>query len=563
MSIQNPILIDTENKNPNLKFKKFVIWNLGFGIWNFHSLSNLIVIPILFLTFSLPAQITQPAIYEREHKGRDHEFIVISMGDRGIALIRDTEQFEGNKKKWEAILLDTTLTEVWTTIIEIDQRMGILGHDYRDGNIYLVFDEPETGGRQINITEILRSERIVRQHRFKPEVNMRFTHFSVLKNKAVFGGYILKEPTLLMYDLINESANVVPGIFQTKVELMDVRNNSNDTFNVLLTERDSKANKKLDVRTFDSKGTLLVDDIIAIDENKTILEAITSTLVHDELIIMGTWTFNTSKQAAGIFSVVVDPFREQQVNYYDFAGLNHFLDYLKPKRIAKIKAKAEWRKSVGKLPEFRTHLYAVRIEENKDGFSLLTEVYEPPNNYYNSRSSGYGYNPYSTYISPYGYSPYGFSSMPNRYYSPYGYSPYGTNSSASYDTRMIHSSLSFFDAHGKLVSDQSIKFPEVKLNSKEQVSDFIQLGNQTVMACKNEKEIVVQKNENDGTVINQEKIKPALKNPLETSRSESQENSGIRFWYGHYFYVYGYHAVRDNVQKTTRDVFYINKIKAE
>jgi len=517
---------------------------------------------VILVSFNLTAQFTQPAIYERSHKESDRTFLVVSMGDKGIALIRDTEKFEGNKKNWEIIFVDSALNESWATKFEIDQRMNILGHDYRDGNIYLIFEEPENIGRQINLTEIIFSERVVNQHKFKPDVNIRYTHFSVLKNKAVFAGYLMNQPTILMYDLSNESTKVIPGTFFTKVELMDVRNNSNDTFNVLLMERDSKSHKKLTVRTYDSNGVLLMDDIITIDEDKTIVEAISSTLVHDELVIMGTWTYGSNKQAAGIFSVMVDPFNEQKVNYYDFAELSHFLDYLKPKKVSKIKAKAEWRKSAGKTPEFRTHLYPIKIEENKQGFTLLGEVYDPPSNYYNSRySSPYGYSPYN-YYSPYGYSPYGIGS-PYRYYnSPNGY-PYSTNSSSSYDTRMIHSSLIFFDEHGKLVSDQSLKFPEIKLESKEQVSDFITLGTRTAMVCKEEKEIVAKINEADGTVILAEKITPALKNPNETIRSESQENSAIRFWYGRCFYVYGYHKIKDNTEKDSRNVFYINKIRVD
>ena len=558
MTIQN-----SKFKIQNFEFRRPGIWNLEFGIWNFPPPSNLLVLLILFLTFNLSAQITQPAQYERAHKSSDHEFIVISMGDKGLALVRDTEKFEGGKKSWEAIFVDTTLNESWATKFEIDQRMNILGHDYRDGNVYLIFQEPENAGRQINLTEILFSEKAIKQHQFKPEVSIRFTHFSILKNKAVFGGYVTKEPTLLMYDLTNENGKVIPGIFLTKTELMDIRTNSNDTFNAVLVERDSKSDKKLVVHTFDSNGLLLVDDVIAIDGDKTILEAISSTLVRDEMAIMGTWTYGTNKQATGLFSVLVDPFRDQKVNYYDFAELNHFLDYLKPKRVAKIKAKAEWRKSVGKQPEFRTHLNTIKIDENKEGFSLLTEVYDQPNNFYNARGGyPYGYYPYN-YYSPYGYSPYGFNSMPYRYYnSPYG-NPYSSNYANSNDTRIIHSSLLFFDNTGKLVADQSLKFPEIKLNSKEQVSDFMMLGNRTVIACKQEKEIIVQTNESDGTVISDEKIKPALKNANETIRSESQENSAIRFWYGMYFYVYGYHTVKDNTEKTSRDVFYVNKIRVD
>ena len=46
-------------------------------------------------------------------------------------------------------------------------------------------------------------------------------------------------------------------------------------------------------------------------------------------------------------------------------------------------------------------------------------------------------------------------------------------------------------------------------------------------------------------------------------KTESQDKGTIRFWYGHNFYVYGYHKLKDNSEKTTRNVFYINKISVK
>ncbi|MGC4022018.1 MAG: hypothetical protein QM734_08780 [Cyclobacteriaceae bacterium] len=82
----------------------------------------------------------------------------------------------------------------------VEQRMNILGHEYRDGNIYLIFQDPEINGRTINLTEVNAATQSIKQHTFKPEVNMRFTNFIVVKGKAIFGGYITREPALLMYD---------------------------------------------------------------------------------------------------------------------------------------------------------------------------------------------------------------------------------------------------------------------------------------------------------------------------------------------------------------------------
>jgi hypothetical protein len=546
-------------KFQNLRFWKSGIWNLKFGIpCSRYLVFNVFTIVITLSFPRLSAQPTQPARYEREHKSNDHDFLVISMREKGLALIRDTEKFEKYKKKWEVLFLDSTLQESWSTQLEVENRMNILGYEYRDGNIYLLFQEPDANGKEITLIEVQYNDRTVTQHKFKPEVNIRFSHFSILKNKAIFGGYINNEPALLMYDFRAESARVIPGIFQKKIELMDVRVNSNDSFNVLLVERSPNV-KNLVVRTYDAQGLMLVDDIIPIEEGKSIVEAMTSTLIRDELVILGTWTYGVNKQAAGIFSVTVDPFTEQKVNYYGLTELNHFLDYLKPKRAARVKAKAERRKNEDKPVEFRAFLSTVKIEENKYGFSFLMEVYDP-SSYYNPRT-GYPYSQYGNY--PNYYSPYGYnaSTMPTYYNSsPYGYN--SGSSSFSNDSRTVtRSALASFDGQGKLTADHTLKFQSIHQRAKEQASDFICIGDTTTLACKNEKEIVIQVNNVDGTIIKEEKIKPELKKDTETIRSESEENSSIRAWYNRYFYVYGYHTIKDNVDKTSRDVFYINKIK--
>lgn len=524
------------------------------------------VIPFL-LAQNLNAQISQPARFERQHKTRDHEFIIISLKKNGLALVRDTENFEGRKRNWEVIFLDTALNVVWETTIAVEQRMNILGHEYQDQNVYLIFQESDSFGRSINLTEINPKEKLVKQHEFKPEVNLRLTHFTILNEKSIFGGYISNEPALMLYDLAEEKAKIIPGVFQPNVNIMDVRTNTNGTFNLLLVEGRSQKSKKIVVRTFDVNGIMIVEDIIPLDEKKTVIEAATSSLVRDEMIIVGTWAYgsgNTSRAASGIFSVIVDPFNEQKVNYYDLAQLNHFLDYLKPKRAAKIKAKADWRRSVGKPTEFRINLSAVKIEEIESGFIFLGEIFEGARaSYRNNSANPYGYSPYPYYTpySPYGFMPFGYNSMPYRYYSPYYTDPYSTPRYYNTDYQMLASSVIFFNARGELKTDQSLKFPEIKLASKEQVSDFVYHNGFTSILCKNEKEINVKIIDPDEADVKEEKIKPDLKSSGDVVRSEKQDDSSVRSWYDNFLFVYGYQSIKSFSEKNNRDVFYINKIK--
>ena len=101
--------------------------------------------------------------------------------------------------------------------------------------------------------------------------------------------------------------------------------------------------------------------------------------------------------------MTVDPFKEQQIRYVDFGQLRHYLDYLSPARAERLKKNSVDDAAAGKIPNFTSYVMPFRISENKDGFLMLAEVYNPI-----STMSPYYSNPY--YYNPY-YSPYGLRSL--------------------------------------------------------------------------------------------------------------------------------------------------------
>jgi hypothetical protein len=382
------------------------------------------------------------------------------------------------------------------------------------------------------------------------------THFTVAGNSAVFGGYISSEPAVLLYDQSTDHTKVLPGLFISDVSLLDVRTNQNQSFNVLLAERSGKEKRKLVMRTYDHEGNLLIDDVIEIDPGLTILSGITSALEREEMIIVGTYS-DGSKQASGFFSVIVDPFNDQPVSYTDFSSMEHFLDYVSPRRASKIKMKTQKLKALGRMPDYRAYTTPFRIEEMANGFYMLAEVHDPSNNV-NSYPYGSGYsNPYG-----YGYYPYGLSPYMNRYYnSPYMYSNPVRNS----DVRMIQISVVAFDSQGKPRKDASMKLDEIKLSTLEQVGDFIIVHDSILLAYKKEDEIKFLKESGEPgekPLVKQSKIK--LQSGNDELKNDENEG-GVHFWYNNHFYVWGYQRIKDATRTgdPTRHVFYINRLSAE
>jgi len=500
------------------------------------------------------AQVKQTSRFEREQKSSDQEFILISMKEEGLLLVHDKEKFKEGKQLWEIIRLDTDLKELWNVELDIENRMRLVGYEYKDNLVYLLYREGDHEASDLALITIQIQSREINRYTIKQELSFRVTHFIALEKSIALGGYVSNEPAILLYDLGSEITKLVPGFFVSDAELLDLRTNTNNTFNTLLAMRNNKQSRKLILKTYDASGALILEDIMDIDTKRTILSGITSTLIHDELFVTGTWTEGVSKQASGIYTTLVDPFSDQIINYYDFGQFDHFLEFNNKKRVAKIKLRSQQALKSGQIPDFKTYAIPMRLEEHPQGFSLLTEVYLP--------STSLNSYPYwnNNFGSPYfgNYSPYGNNPFMNRYYS----SPYQYNTPQTSETKMLYSSLIIFDTNGKRTIDYGLKMEDKKVSGLEQATDFMLHNNRFALAFKKEKETIFMSGKIDDEVKT-DTLVTELTNPSESIRNESTENSAIRFWYENNFYLWGYQNIRDRTRSDdpNRYVFYINKIE--
>lgn len=511
-----------------------------------------------FIQGVLCAQVQHTQRYEIDMKNNDQQFLVVSMKENGLALLREKDKHEGGNKLWEAVFLDTALAERWKPELEIANRLNLIGHDYNQGIMHYLFRTGDANNTDLALYKIDPLQREVQNYTIKLELDFRLTQFSMMGNYALFGGYLDKQPLVTIFDLKEGINKVVPGFFLTNSELLDLRPNVNNTFNTLLAERTSKEKRKLILKTFDAAGTLLMDDEIELDADKHILSAICSTLERDEMMIVGTWTSTSGvRQATGFFALPIDPFSQQSPVYYDFGQLQHFFDYLKPKRAAILKENSQSRRANGKVPEFKTYVNPVRVVENNKGFLLLAEVYQPGSTTSNFRNSNY-YSPYGL-NNPY-YNPFLFNPYYNRFYNPAFGGPGGSD---AHDNRMIHSVVVEFNANGKLMTDYGVKLNDIKLATVDQASDFVQKEESTTILFKKDKYLRQGSFNQRGELVKSDTVKVNLNAPTETIRFEDDDDGGIRYWYGSAFYMWGYHTVQDISKRgedRNRYVFYINKV---
>ncbi len=512
-------------------------------------------------SLSLFAQISQPARFESETKYSDHNYSIVSMQKEGLAMVHDNEKYEDGKKVWELTLLDSTLNSTWSGTMKMSTRLQFIGYEYLPGNLYLLFRNGETNANDLHLVHHRLSTHEMSTYEVKHQVDFRITHFSMTGSNAIFGGYIVREPAVFLYSTLENQMKVVPGFFLHDTELLDLRVNHNNTFNVLMTERGSKDQKKLIVRTYDESGTMLMDDIISVDRDINLISGLTSSLLKDEMIVVGTYGIGLSKQATGLFSVMVDPFSEQTIRYTDLTQFNHLIDYVGAKRVAKIKQSAQQQRLKGKTSSFRSNVALVRIQELPKGFLLLAEVYNSSSgsssgNYWNSSPYGYGN----------GYSPYGpYGGFNNRYYNtPYNYN--NNNPIHNTEVKMLESAVVLFDNTGLPDWDESLELNDIKYPALEQVSDFADNDKGIMMAYKKNSEIFSKKAFIHDSNSEMDTTKIKLKNEADVVRNEAEGDGGVRHWYNNYFYTWGYQSIKDPSKKAedpNRHVFYINKLAVE
>ncbi|MDL5049276.1 hypothetical protein QQ054_24995 [Oscillatoria amoena NRMC-F 0135] len=418
----------------------------------------------------LQAQLSQPHRFEKEIKFSEEDYSVISMEENGLALVRETKRYKAGNRTWEFVMLDSTLAQQQSLEIEIDQRKSLIGHEFDSAFFYLLFRSEESVKTILDLVEINLRTAEIKRTEIKPELSVTLTHFSKVGPNFVFGGYVTGEPTVLLLGSDQQSMKILPGFFQKETELVELRGNKNNTFSVILIDRSQRDNRKLVFRIFDATGKELLEDVIAIEGKKSLQTAVVSSLIRDDLMLLGTWGSMNSKQSAGFYAVPVDPFSDQQITYTAFAEMSNYLSYLKEAKRKRITQNTKVALQAGKIPDFINYIRPLKIMEYPKGFLLLAEVFVPASSA-GQFNDNYPY--YPTYPTPYSYyGPYygNYSPYYNRMYSPYNYgNPFMRQSD---DIKITRSVLVSFTPNGAVEWDQIMELNNIRMSSLEQISDF-------------------------------------------------------------------------------------------
>lgn len=502
----------------------------------------------VFLSLCAHTQVRQVERYEIVQRYSDEDFTIIPLQEDGLALFRKKLKFNDRNRIWELILLDSTVAPKKTLELEVDNQGELMGYEHANGFVHLLFIKNEIKG-DMEVISVDLSTYEQSRTKILTELKITLTHFNKCGDNFILGGDVGEEPAVFVYIPSTKNFKIIPGFFNKRSELIDVRVNDNQTFNTVLISRENRENNKIIFRTFDSFGKQLIEDVVPF-KDRNLQTGMSSNLERDDLIILGTWGNTGATQSSGFYGVPVNPFSEQEIKFAYLGELEHYLDHTKPKRAEKIKAKTKEAIEQGGDADFSNYIIPHRIIEHEKGFILLAETYIPSKDNYSSRSNPYAYNPYGNRYGAY----YPGSGMYNTNDGRY----YGDNVNNAQEYRTTQSQVILFTPTGEVIADYSVDLNDIRMPSLNQIADFYLDHDELYFLHKKESELIIKTiNLKDG-LVSESSQKVKMKSPMDVIRSESKDGR-IRYWFGKSFYMYGYQTVRYEDGKS-HDVFYINRV---
>ncbi len=489
---------------------------------------------LLFTITSSYSQFSQTDRVEFELDEKDEDFLIISADNDGLFLSRKVKNRETKRDfKYELTKLDTSLKIDWKINDYVDLEYQQVGYDYIGPYVYFLYNS-SLKKRKFKAIRFHKETQAKEVFDIEMDFEIQLTEFEVIDETLIFGGYVNNRTSFVAYKFGDPITLVLPGFRNDPNEIMELEAEpGNKVFNVLLSYITPDKKRSLSIKSYNSDAKLVKDFELKPQGDYGLLYG-RSVSVNDDLhLVVGTYTLRKSDLSRGVFVSTVSQDESHVINYYNYADLKNFFNYMKAKKEIRVKKKIERRKIKGKKNKFFYKLIVDDIIELDDQYIMIGEAFYPK---YNYGASGY------SSFSPYSYS--------NSYFEGYKYT---------------HAVIIGFDKKGRILWDNSFEIQDV-------ITYFL---NHYVQAVPTKDGILLlYLFENSlrtklikGTKVLDVQENAELKNPYEDdSLVKDISFSKLEKWYNNNLFAYGIQEISsagatENDEK--REVFFINKISVK
>lgn len=485
------------------------------------------------------AFLIQPDRIEFEIDNKDGDFQIIPAEENGLLVIKETRNKSRNGFEWNFNLVDSALNIQWTRQYPIPFGSSFLGYDYNQGGFYLLFGKSEYRLEDMRVMRLSLERGDTSSYVVNTVFPVQLSTFEVVDNTIIFGGKANFRPVVMLYDMIEQKPQVLPGFYNNNSEIIDIRtDDESKSFTVILNEKTIRKKVTVSIKTFDSKGNLLQTKSLDTDYEKSLIDGVSTSFSNGEQYIAGTYSKRKSEFSRGLYLAKLQGENQELIKYHNYADLSNFFSYMKVKREQRVKNRIAKKKDEGKNVKFNYRLLVHDIIERGDEYILIGEAYYPK--YSNTNSGGY-----YTASSNYDYR--------NLWVNP---NFIGFN--------YTHAVVVAFDKAGNILWDNSFEINDVLSLS---LNKFVKVNVQDdkIVLLYIYENVLRAKIIKDNEIIEGKSFDPiALKFQSDEVKDTDKEMEGMDNWFDGNFYAYGVQNIKnlkDRDVKLSRKVFYINKIQ--
>lgn len=488
---------------------------------------------------SIFAQISQTERFEIPiDLGENYE--IIGAGDNGLFLYQKVEQQSNDRTSvWKVVRVDTSFDIQWVKLYSLSSDFELVDHYYNDGRGHLLFNNFSLKNRNLELVSWDLMGNIIRVP-IRNYIPFSYFDFTATRDAAVIAGYFNYRPVVILYNFKDRIPRVLPGIFNEKTIISEVKINKNQTFDVTLAGRTIDKKNTLFVNTFDFQGNPVKKVELDTDRTKSLLFGRTQQMEGGSQLVAGVYGRYKSEYSRGLFVYSLNKFGEQKSKFYNYAELKNFFNYMRAGREKRVRNRIERRKIKGKKIKFNYRFLVHSLLEYDDQYVLLGEAFYPK---YRNVSGGGG----SNFFNP-------ISTVNRGVYS----------TSLIFDGyRYTHAVVMGFSKSGELLWDNSFEINDIISMELEQFVHAVKNGDNIALLYVYDNKIrskIIMEND---VVEGKELIDVALKYESDFTTPGGTNLMGLEKWFGNTFYVYGTQNVKnlDEGLEPDRQVFFINKVE--
>ncbi len=475
------------------------------------------------------AQLKQPGRLEIPISRSENPYQVLAAQQTGLLLFRTlTKPYEG----LQLIQVDTALQQRWGGIIPLDPKLTLARQQSTTEKAFLLFHKFDFSEINFTLYEINLQNSNYSKYVIRNYIPFYPTNMQVTSRGVLIGGYYAgRIPVILFYDLITQRSKVLPGLFNEAGELIQIRNNADNSFTIIINARNYNKQRTLWIKNYTTEGDLISSSILEPTENNSLLFGRIINEFSDRQLIAGVYGARNSDYSKGIFLARLDEESRQEIRYFPFADLENFFKFMRASRENRIKQRIERKKIHGKKIRFQYRFLVHEFVNYNDEYILLGEAFYPK---YKTIEQNlvYGLAPGRALI-----------------FDGYQYT---------------HAVVLGFDKDGNLLWDNSFEINDVRTYNLQQFVKMSVQDDKIALLYLFDDQVrskIIQ----DNRVLEGKNYRPLYMKPgyIDSFSTDNLNVSNLEYWYEGNFLAYGTQILSEGrgFGNRNRQLFFINKIR--